>query len=389
MITVADISSAVSRVLPRYYVREAHRLFAAESHTSRHQIAIVAMACLCVLLGGPSYAAGAESLIIAGATYCEPGVSGPGWAWTDADHLELDGYAGEAIGADGDLVLTLAGQNSVTESHAPDADITLCGMEVWGSLTLHGAGTLAAAGSQCGIHVSQALVVDGCTVDARADGADVSDEVVAGVIAGDMAVRGGGRVVAAGAASGVGVRAYGVYLQDLGLGDGAAGCRLSVDASWLDATGADGGVACLGGSLASARFVTPAGGTFGADGVVDASGAVAPHVVVEPDVATPPTGETDRGEVPGDSADKSPADANPAAGEPTTGPTENPALKPAATPAKTTTTATKTTVSTPSRPKTATATTAALPKTADNNWVVASLSLFLLGLALFGAAYRC
>ena len=74
-------------------------MFAAESYTSRHYIAIVAMACLCFLLGGPSYAAGAESLIIAGTTYYEPGVSGPGWAWTDADHLELNGYAGEAIGA--------------------------------------------------------------------------------------------------------------------------------------------------------------------------------------------------------------------------------------------------------------------------------------------------
>ena len=192
-------------------------MFAAESYTSRNYIAIVAMACLCVLLGGPSYAAGAESLIIAGATYYEPGVSGPGWAWTDADHLELNGYAGEAIGAEGDLVLTLAGQNSVTESHAPDADITLCGMEVWGNLTLRGTGTLTATGSQCGIHVSQALAVDGCTVDARADGADITDEAVAGVIAGDMAVRGGGRVVAAGAGYGAGVRAYGVYLQDLGI----------------------------------------------------------------------------------------------------------------------------------------------------------------------------
>lgn len=84
-------------------------MFAAKSHTSRHYIAIVVMDCLCVLLGGPSYAAGAESLIIAGATYYEPGVSGPGWAWTDADHLELNGYAGEAVGAEGDLVLTLAG----------------------------------------------------------------------------------------------------------------------------------------------------------------------------------------------------------------------------------------------------------------------------------------
>ena len=364
-------------------------MFAAKSHTSRHYIPIVAMACLCVLLGGPSYAAGAESLIIAGATYYEPGVSGPGWVWTDADHLELNGYAGEAIGAEGDLVLTLAGQNSVTESHAPDADITLCGMEVWGNLTLRGTGTLTATGSQCGIHVSQALVVDGCTVDARADGADITDETVAGVIAGDMAVRGGGRVVAASTGSGAGVHAYGVYLQDLGLGDGAAGCRLSVDASWLDAAGADGGVACLGGSLVSARFMAPAGGAFGAGGVVDATGAVAPHVVIEPDVATSPAGETDRGEVPGGGAEKSPADANPAAGEPTTGTTANPTLKPAAATTKTTTTVTKTTVCTPSKSKSATATTVVLPKTGNSNWIAASVALFLLGTLLMAAACRC
>lgn len=364
-------------------------MFAAESYTSRHYIEIVAIACLCVLLGGPSYAAGAESLVIAGATYYEPGVSGPGWAWTDAGHLELNGYAGEAIGADGDLVLTLAGQNSVTESHAPDADITQCGMEVWGDLTLRGTGSLAASGSQCAIHVSRALAVEGCTVDARADGADITDEAVAGVIAGDMAVRGGGRVVTAAIGSGAGVRAYGVYLQDAGLGDGSAGCRLSVDASWLDAAGADGGVACLGGSLVSARFVAPDCGTFGAGGVVDVSGAVAPHVVIEPDVATPPTGETDGVVVPGDSADKSPADANPAAGVPTTGPTANPALRPTAATTKTTTTVTKTTVAKTAKPKPATATTSSLPKTGDSNWIVASFTFFLLGTTLLAAAYRC
>ena len=286
-------------------------------------------------------------------------------------------------------MLTLAGQNSVTESHAPDADITLCGMEVWGNLTLRGTGTLTATGSQCGIHVSRALVVDGCTVDARADGADISDEAVAGVIAGDIAVRGGGRVVAAGAGSGECVRAYGVYLQDAGLGAGAAGCRLSVDASWLDAAGANGGVACTGGSLVSARFVTPTGGAFGTGGVVDAGGAVAAHVMVEPDVATPPAGETDRGEVPGNSVDKSPSDANPAAGEPTTGPTANPSLKPAATTAKTTTTVTKTTVVKTAKPKPATATTSSLPKTGDSNWIAASVTLFLLGTVLLAVACRC
>ncbi len=218
---------------------------------------------------------------------------------------------------------------------------------------------------------------------------DITDEAVAGVFAGDMAVRGGGRVVAAGAGSGAGVRAYGVYLQDAGLGAGPAGCRLSVDASWLDAAGSDGGVACAGGSLVSARFVAPTGGFFGSGSVVDASGAVAPHVVVDPDVATPPAGKTDGCKVPGDSVDKSPADANPAAGDPTTGPTANPSLKPAATTTKTTTTVTKTTVAKLSKPKAATATSAALPKTGDNNWIVASFTFFLLGTTLLAAAYRC
>ena len=105
-------------------------MFAAAFHTSRHNILFTAMACLCVLLGGPSYAAGAESLLIAGATYYEPGASGPGWAWTEADHLELNGYTGEAIGADDDLVVTLTGKNTVVETSAPDVDISRCGMEV-------------------------------------------------------------------------------------------------------------------------------------------------------------------------------------------------------------------------------------------------------------------
>lgn len=209
------------------------------------------------------------------------------------------------------------------------------------------------------------------------------------MIAGDMAVRGGGRVVAAGTGSGAGVRAYGVYLQDLSIGDVAAGCRLSVDASWLDATGADGGVTCTGGSLVSARFVAPAGGVFGASCVVDASGAVAPHVVVEPDVATPPAGETDGVVVPGGGAGEPSADANPAAGEPTTGSTANPALKPAATTTKTTTAVTMTTVAKASKPKTATATAAMLPKTANNNWIATSVTLFLLGAVLLAAACRC
>ena len=300
---------------------------------------------------------------------------------TKSDHLELNGYAGEAIGADGDLVVTLTGQNTVVETSAPDVDISRCGMEVWGDLTLRGTGSLVATGSQCGIYVSGTLAVDGCKVDARADGAGIADARVAGVIADGLAVRGGGRVVAAGAGSGAGVRAYGVCLLGGAAGGGAAG-QLTVDASWLDASGTDGGVACLGGSLASARFVVPAGGAFGAGGIVDAGGVTASRVTIEPEGDTAPAGETDGRDVPGD--------GGPAAEGPTADPLTNPTLKPAvATKTVTTTTVTNTTAAKASRPKATTATIASLPKTADSHWAAASLTLFLLGIALLCAAIRC
>lgn len=368
-------------------------MFAAAFHTSRHYILFTAMACLCVLLGGPSYAAGAESLFIAGATYYEPSASGPGWAWTDADHLELNGYTGEAIGADDDLVVTLTGQNTVVETSAPDVDISRCGMEVWGDLTLRGTGSLVATGSQCGIYVSGTLAVDGCKVDARADGACIADARVAGVIADGLAVRGGGRVVAAGAGSGAGVRAYGVCLLVGAAGGGATG-QLTVDASWLDASGTDGGVACLGGSLASARFVAPAGGAFGAGGVVDADGSVAAHVTIEPVDATASAGETGGPDVPGDigAAAGEPA-TEPGAGE-TAGPTVKPASATTRTTRTTATTVTKATVtntavSKSSKPIATTATTATLPKAGDSHFIALSSVFFLLGTAFIATAIRC
>ena len=354
-------------------------MFAAAFHTSRHYILFTVMACLCVLLGGPSYAAGAESLFIAGATYYEPGASGPGWAWTDADHLELNGYT------DDNLVVTLTGQNIAVETSAPDVDISRCGMEVWGDLTLRGAGSLVATGSQCGIYVSGTLAVDGCKVDARADGAGIADARAAGVIADGLAVRRGGRVVAAGAGSWAGVRAYGACLLGGAAGGGTAG-QLTIDASWLDASGTDGGVACLGGSLASARFVAPAGGAFGAGGVVDADGSVAAHVTIEPVDTMASAGETGGPDVPGDG----PSAPGAGSGEPAADPSTNPTLKPAvATKTVTTTTVAKTTVAKTSKHKVSIATTASLPKAGDNCWIAVSLTLFLLGIAILCAAIRC
>ena len=363
-------------------------MFATAFHTSRHYILFTAMACLCVLLGGPSYAAGADSLFIAGTTYYEPGVSGPGWAWTDVDHLHLNGYTGEAIGADGELVVTLTGQNTVVETSAPDVDISRCGMEVWGDLTLRGTGSLVATGSQCGIYVSGTLAVDGCKVDARADGAGIADARVAGVIADGLAVRGGGRVVAAGAGSDAGVRAYGVCLLGGAAGGDAAG-QFTVNASWLDASGADGGVACLGGSLASARFVAPAGGTFGASSVVDADGSAVAHVTIEPVDATASAGESGGPDVPGD---VHLTVGEPAAGpvtEETDGATVTPATASTRTAATTMRTVTKTTVSKSSKPNATTATTATLPKAGDGHCIALSSVFFLLGTALIVTAHRC
>ena len=221
------------------------------------------MACLCVLLGGPSYAAGADSLTIAGQTYDEPGVSGTGWAWTDADHLQLNGYADEAIGAEGDLVVTLVGQNVVDDAQAEDADMCTSGLEVWGNLTLCGAGSLRATGSQCGVFALGALVIDGCLVDGRADGRGMIDASVAGVRGATVSVRGGAHVVAAGSGSGDDCHFLGMYASD---------GQFAVDASWVDATGAKAGVACESGSLTSALFVTPMGGAFGSTSVIDANG---------------------------------------------------------------------------------------------------------------------
>ena len=260
---------------------------------------------------------------------------------------------------------------------------------MWGNLTLRGSGSLTATGSQCGIHVAQALVVDGCSVDARADGDGVIDQTVAGIAAGSLTVRGGGRVVAAGAGSYAGLHFYGVRLLNEGFGGDVANETLVVDASWLDATGTDAGVACNRGSLVAAHFVTPAGGTFGAASVVDAAGAVALHVVIELERAAGPAGEIDSpgGEVPGDSTGEPAGGADPAAGQPGAGPATDPVVKPVATSLNTT--VTKTTVTKTTKPKSTMATTPALPKTGDSYWIAASLTLFLLGIALLSAAYRC
>ncbi len=65
-------------------------------------------------------------------------------------------------------------------------------------------------------------------------------------------------------------------------------------------------------------------------------------------------------------------------------------LKPAAaTKSATTTTVTNTTAAKASRPKVTTKTSSSLPKTSDTNWIVVSLTLFLLGTAFLTTSHCC
>ena len=116
---------------------------------------------------------------------------------------------------------------------------------------------------------------------------------------------------------------------------------------------------------------------------------MAPHVVIEPEGAKAPAGETD-GREPAGGAGEPAGGAGPAVERPGAGSATEPALKPAtAAPGTTTTTKTTVTETTVSNAKTASAATVTLPKTADDNWIAASLTLFLLGTALLGATRRC
>lgn len=137
-------------------------------------------------------------------------------------------------------------------------------LEVWGNLTFCGAGSLRATGSQCGVFALGALVIDGCLVDGRADGRGMIDASVAGVRGATVTVRGGAHVAAAGIGSGDDCRLFGLYAFD---------GQFAVDASWVDATSAIADAAC----------------------VIDASGAVAQHVVIEPTGARPLAGKTQPG----------------------------------------------------------------------------------------------
>ena len=146
-------------------------------------IVLLVMACLGVLLGGPSVCRAASSVAIGGDEYDAPGTSGAGWEWRDASTLVLSGYDGPNITIHGDVTLVLEGVNTATFDPESEFYEFYTGVECFGNLSVRGEGSLVASGPQVGILVSGgSLALAGCTVDARAQGVGVKDAVCAGVL---------------------------------------------------------------------------------------------------------------------------------------------------------------------------------------------------------------
>ena len=262
-------------------------------------IVLFVMACLGILLGGPSVCRAATSVAIGGAAYDEPGVSGPGWEWRDASTLVLSGYNGPTISIEGGVTLVLEGANTATfDPGAFGADSDLysfyTGIECFGDLTVRGSGSLAAVGDQAGILVmGGALSVEGCAVDAKARGGEATNAVCAGVLADALRVTDGAKLTAFSAAD-LGAGSYGVCVGLNAAGGGAAGQAggTTISASTVDATGQTGGFVVTRDIVLEGVGVTvPQGGSVGAvtvvgapgaRGVIDAAGVLAPHAVIAP-----------------------------------------------------------------------------------------------------------
>ncbi len=291
---------------------------------------------------------------------------------------------GEAIGAEGDLVVTLVGQNVVDEAQTEYADKCTSGLEVYGATLRFEARARCARRVRSAASCTWLLVIDGCLVEGRVDGRGMNDASVAGVRGATVTVRGGAHVVAASSGSGEDCRFFCVRLRwPVCRGRFFGGCDRRQR-----------GRACESGSLTLAQFVTPVGGAFGTARVMDAGGTVAQHVVIEPTVVQAPAGETQLGT--DGSAGGNPAGVTKPGSEEKLSdeikPSEDPALtpdpshehdvKPALESAKTP--ATKTAKKT----KPASTSAAALPKTGDGDWAVACLAFVFLGMLLVTVKVR-
>ena len=178
----------------------------------------VALAADWINVGGTQYNAGAAVSDDAGT-----------WSWNGADDMQLNGYNGGGISAEGNLNIGVTNTNTVT-ADAGQSAIEVSG----GNLAITGGGTLNATGQTDVITaagdgiIGGDVTIDGTTVNVAATGTDANGEECENAEAitafgGDVTIKNGATVdVKAGRAAGSGDGYYG-YVTGIYATNGAPG----------------------------------------------------------------------------------------------------------------------------------------------------------------------
>lgn len=196
------------------------------------------LACVgaCALMVGqlllPSVALAADWINVGGAQYnggVAAGDEAGTWSWNGADDMQLNGYNGGGISAEGNLNIGVTNTNTVT-ADAGQSAIEVSG----GNLAITGGGTLNATGqtdviTAAGNGITGGdVTVDGATVNVTATGTDANGEECENAEAitafgGDVTIKNGATVdVKAGRAAGSGDGYYG-YVTGIYATNGAPG----------------------------------------------------------------------------------------------------------------------------------------------------------------------
>lgn len=209
----------------------------------------------CALLAGtlmcPNMAFAADYIYVDGSRYDDKttGASGDGWKWDGGDNMWLDGYNGGSIYAEGDLDISLSGENNIATSgdgsdSAEGFDVSAIGVTE-GNLSISGDGSLTATATDDayeGIYVDKGdLTIDGAQVTVDIENKSYAEGIVAD--GGDVIIKGGADVTVSAksreSASGIGSYAWDEEYGGTGKGGNISISDSKVKVSATAGTGSD------------------------------------------------------------------------------------------------------------------------------------------------------
>lgn len=173
----------------------------------RRATAMAAAVVISAALMCPNLTFAADWVNVDGTQYSDKttGASGTGWMWDGQDDLNLNGYMGGPISAQGDLVVNLAGENSVTNNAAPENNAGALTVDQ-GNLTIQGEGTLnatadtdvimATGDGEAGgdVTISGSKVNVNATGNVKSDGNELPSTIGISTYGGDVVIKDGADV---------------------------------------------------------------------------------------------------------------------------------------------------------------------------------------------------